>query len=236
MNLDNLKPRIDQFIDFVRKFPAAYRPAIMRYLLQVDATERGAAMQTYGATAKVDGQGAAIPVSPGSSTGHIHPAVIEIAKEIGVAAEIVNRLVTIVEGRPEISRYRSEDVSRARRQIEYSIVYTYAMEKLGEEGARITELRNLCTQKRSYDMANFMANFKRQHYLLQLANVPGRKDQEIVLTGRGRQRARELLGRAAENLPDIAPVGLAVQRDSGLNSGSEAEQLNPEMEEAEEVS
>lgn len=236
MNLDNLKPRIDQFIDFVRKFPAAYRPAIMAYLLQLDASERGAAMQALSATAKVDGQAGAIPASAHSSSRHIHPAVIEIAKEIGVPAESVNRLVTVVDGRPEISRYRSEDVSRARRQVEYSIVYTYVMEKLGEEGAGIAELRNLCTQKRSYDMANFMANFKRQHDLLQLASVPGRKDQEVVLTGRGRQRARELLGRAAENLPEVAPAGLAVQFESGLSSASGAEQHDPEMEEAEEVS
>ena len=139
-----------------------------------------------------------------------------MANEINAAPEAVDRrLVTVTDDRPDI-RWKSEDVSRAKRQIEYALVYTYVLEKMGEEGARITELRALSVKKRAYDQANFMANFRRQRDWLQLADLPGGKEQEVVLTGAGRQRARELLANAAENLLPTASATIGGTGDVHL--------------------
>lgn len=214
MNLDNIKPRIDQFVEFSRKFPAAYRSAIITYLLQLDAAERGAGAPPTTAPGSTPAKGGS-PGKAARATGHVHPAIIEVAAEINVQAETVDRrLVTVTDERPDI-RWKSDDVSVARRQVEYALVYTYVLEKMGQEGARVTELRNVCVQKRSYDMPNFLATFRRQRNLLQLADLPGTKEQEIVLTGPGRQRARELLAGAAESLgPTVAPEPASTKRNA----------------------
>jgi hypothetical protein len=226
MNLDNLKPRIDAFVEFARKFPAPYRSAIVGYLLQLDAAERGVggAVGVSGVARVTAASPGAGPSVPAAVTG-IHPAIAEVANEINASPEAVGRrLVTVTEDRPDI-RWKSEDVSRAKRQIEYALVYTYVLEKMGEEGARIPELRSLSVKKRAYDQANFMANFRRQRDWLQLADLPGGKEQEVVLTGAGRQRARQLLANAAENLfPAMsATVGGTVTSASITSPGSEDE-------------
>jgi hypothetical protein len=231
MNLDTLKPRIDGFVEFARKFPAPYRPAIVTYLLQVDAAERGIGTMANTVASGSGSRTISPSLRPAPSTnGNINPAIIEVAAEINASPEVVDRrLVTVVDDRPEI-RWKSEDVSKAKRQVEYAIVFTYVLEKLGEEGARIEELRNLCMQKRSYDMANFMANFKRQRDLLQLADVPGGKEQEVVLTGLGRQRARQLLANAVENLAPISTWVLTAENDPArIGADAESEEQEEEV-------
>lgn len=229
MNLDQLKSRLDTFIEFSRKFPAAYRPVILEHLLRVDAAERGVLVGGAGpGDARLAPQGpAAGTTAMSGATSNVDPVILDVAQEINVSPELVDRrLVTVLDGRPEI-RYRSEDVSKAKRQVEYALVYIYVLEKLGQEGANLEELRQLCIQRRCYDQANFMATYKRQYSLLQLADVPGRKEQEVVLTGPGRDRARDHLRGAADRLPLASiPVAVAIPMPESKAADEDEDQLD----------
>jgi hypothetical protein len=203
MNINALKPRLDTYIKFAKQYPAAYRAAIVSHLLTQDMAAAGTAASASVATprangAQTDAPAAMEPVLLADSPAHeaigVDYAAVtaNIARELGVPEIEVRRTIKFdAAGRPDI-RLRIEEDSTAKKQLAYSVIYLYAAEQTGTEGANSKELRELCEKNRAFNSPNFTRNFKGSPFVKGIG-TPGARDQPWILTFAGRAEARRLL-------------------------------------------
>lgn len=203
MNLAELKPRIETYIKFAKQFPPAYRAPIFSYLLaggdaqgrEVAATAREpeATAAPAAPTGVPAPMAAAAPVPVTVSADGVYEAIAERA---GLQPTEVRRVLSVADGEITIKAILEED-TKARRQLAYSILYLYALERTGREAASSDELRAICVAKRCYDRPNFTRNYKFRGDWIARYGEPGSQEQEWMLTREGRTAARELLRRLA---------------------------------------
>jgi hypothetical protein len=119
-----------------------------------------------------------------------------IAKEVGVEAQALARVIKIGEGgKIEISG-RLDAPAKADRQIMYSTVYCFIRDRVTEQlDTPIEELREVCKAHGCYDSSNFTSYFRESVYLHEGG---GTQNRTYRLSARGVAEAKALLKRLVE--------------------------------------
>jgi hypothetical protein len=203
MNLDHLRPRVDAAVRFARQYPAALRPAIVTYVLGSDGSSTASHEIAKPREVPPTDTTRQVPRDSYDQAGvvqHVDVGVDEIIKSIaadtGVDPSYVNQIFRFApNGTPTIRKIFDESTI-AKRQMSYTVLYLFALEKVERESATSDELRDMLRAKKSYDGPNFTRNYKTSS-LVSRHGTPGTRAQEWALSPAGRAEARRLISLGA---------------------------------------
>src|SRR2546425_275533 len=168
----DLRPAVQDAVDFASEWPPEYRLKVFEL-----------AVGHFGAGGDAGGAG------PGAARG-VGTGVALIAKEVGVNAQALARVIKISEDGKITIVGRLDAPAKADRQIMYSTVYCYIRDRVTEQlDTPIAELRELCKAHSCYDSSNFTTYFRESEFLHEAG---GAGNRTYRLSTRGVTEAKTL--------------------------------------------